>query len=610
MSQTNGGQAKVGQATVSQATVQRGSFARDFGLAARQFKREFRLSEYLVLIFALVLSVAAVTSVGFFANRVEKAMGSQAATLLAADAVVDSQRPIDSAAYERAKSDALNTADIVEFPSVVLTEDGETSLVAVKAISAQYPLRGDLKLSSELYGDERSSVGAPASGSVWIDPRLAGALQVKVGDTLLFGDGEVTITALISFEPDRSADIFQLGPRLIMPFEDIDASGLLGEGSRARYKLLLAGNEQQIDSFSGWFEDNSDAYLSLETVEDGRPAVRSALVNAKRFLGLAAAVAVLLSAAAVSLAARQIAERDMNTSSLMRTFGAQRSTVLRVVILRLGLIALLSVVLGCVIGYIAQYGLSALLGQWFSAELPAPSMMPLVGGLGCALLALGGFCLPSVVRAVDTPVLSVLRRDLPLSKPSTLLAVASALIALCILLIWLTQDLQLGVLLLLGMLVVVGVLMAISRLLVWLAGRAQSPFLRRSLESLRKRPQSVSLQIAAFSVGLLAIMLLTIVRNDVLDAWQRQVPDDAPNFFLVNIQPDEVEPLQSFLTARGVVESNVYPMIRGRLESINDVPVAEIEFSEHGKRFATRDQNISYLDLPRAGRSTTVPCSG
>ena len=442
---------------------------RDFGLALRQLRREFRLSEYLVLIFALILSVAAVTSVGFFANRVERAMAAQAATLLAADAVLRSRSPISQAVRDRASEDSLQTADVTEFPSVVLTQEGETALVSVKSVSSNYPLRGEIKLSLKLYGAEQSASDAPEPGTVWIDPRLAGSLQVAVGDTLSLGDSQVKISALIAFEPDRSPDVFQMAPRLMMNNLDLDSSGLLGEGSRARYRLLVAGTESQVSSFASWVDVTDDPDTRLRLVGEGRPAVQSALINARRFLGLAAAVAVLLSSAAVALAARQIAERDMNTGSLMRTFGASANTVLRVVLIRLGLIALIAAITGSIVGYLAQYGLSSLLGQWFAAELPSPSLTPLFGGMMCAVLALVGFCLPSLVRAVDTPVLQVLRRDLPVAKPSTLLAVSSALIALGLLLMWLTRDWKLGLLLLLGMLLVVFILIVISRLLVELS---------------------------------------------------------------------------------------------------------------------------------------------
>ncbi len=582
------------------------SLRRDFGLAFRQLRREFRLSEYLVLIFALVLSVAAVTSVGFFANRVEGAMASQAATLLAADAIVSSPMPVSEAVLEQANAVNLDTADIVEFPSVVLTAEGDTSLVSVKAVAAKYPLRGELKLASELYGQERVASEAPLSGTVWIDPRLAGSLQVAVGDSLSLGDSEVEVAALLAFEPDASASVFQMAPRLMMNIKDLSSSGLLGDGSRARYQLLVAGSNDQVNSFTSWIKESNDPNLRLQTVEEGQPRVQSALVNANRFLGLAAAVAVLLSAAAVALAARQIAERDMNTGSLMRTFGASAHTVVRVVIIRLSIIALAATFIGSLIGYLAQFGLSALLGRWFATELPAATLTPLIGGFSCAVLALVGFCLPSVVRAVDTPVLQVLRRDLPMAKPSMVLAISSALAALGILLIWLTHDWRLGLLLLFGMLLVMLVLTVVSRVLVALSVRVKSSYLRRGLESLRRRPDSVSLQIAAFSVGLLAILLLTIVRNDVLSAWQQQVPDDAPNFFLVNIQPHEVDSMQTFLTARGVTGNSLYPMIRARLESINSTPVGEIEFSNsHSERFAQRDHNLSYLAAPRADNEIT-----
>ena len=578
-----------------------GNLARDFVLALRQLRRECRLSEYLVLILALVLSVAAVTSVGFFANRVERAMAAQAATLLAADAVVSSPAPITPLVREQAGTRKLSTTDVTEFPSVVLTEEGETALVSVKAVGARYPLRGELKLSTELYAEERVSLGAPDSGTVWIEPRLAGALNVATGDTLLFGDSEVLISALIAFEPDRSADVFQMAPRLMMNASDLDASGLLGEGSRARYRLLVAGEETQVTAFGDWLNDAEDPGVRWQTVEQGRPEIQSALVNARRFLGLAAAVAVLLSSAAVALAARQIAERDMNTGSLMRTFGASSNRVVRLILIRLALLALLATVVGSVIGYLAQFGLSALLGQWFAAELPSPSLTPLIGGLICSVLALAGFCLPTVIRAVDTPVLRVLRRDLPGAKPSTLFALASALASLGVLLSWLTRDWKLGLLLLLGLLLVVAVLIAVSRFLIALSVRVNSSYLRRALESLRRRPGSVSLQISAFSVGLLAILILTIVRNDVLGAWQQQVPEDAPNFFLVNIQGDEVEAMQKFLQRRGITENTLYPMIRARLESINDVANDDLQLNnEQGRRFAARDFNLSYLDEPRA----------
>ncbi len=570
------------------------------GIALRQLKREIRLPEYLVLFFALVLSVAAVTSVGFFANRVERAMAAQAATLLAADATVSSPQQISTQLRQLAAEGDLATADVTEFPSVVLNDDGDTALVSVKAVSTEYPLRGDVRLSDELYGIDYAATTTPASNEVWIDPRLAGTLSIEPGESLALGELQVRVAALIAFEPDRSGDVFQMAPRVIMPAADLVASGLLGEGSRARYRLLVAGDESSIDQFEQQVEALDDAALRYQNVEQGRPAVQSALVNVRKFLGLAAAVAVLLCGAAVALAARQIAERDMDTSAVMRAFGAQSGMVVRMVLIRLAVIALIATLLGSLLGYLAQFVLSALLAQWFVTELPSPSLLPLIGGVGSAVLALAGFCYPAITKAVDAPVVRVLRRDLPVARPSVKLVLFSGLVAMLLLLTWLTRDIKLGALLILGTLAATGLLWVISRALIALANQSKSAFWRRALEGIRRRPNSVSLQVSAYSVGLLALLLLAIVRSDVLNAWQQQIPEDAPNFFMVNVQPQEVESVSQFLEARGVTQPTLYPMIRGRLESINDKAIGEGGYKdEHARRMSERDFNLSYLSEPR-----------
>ncbi len=577
------------------------SVATEFTLALRQLRREFRLPEYLVLIFALVLSVAAVTSVGFFANRVERAMAAQAATLLASDATIGSAQPIISAVRQEAQSRELVITDVIEFPSVILNDTDDTALVSVKAVGSDYPLRGEVRLKKQLQQADYAATAGPASGEVWIDPRLAGSLSIVTGDQISLGELQFSVAALISFEPDRAGDVFQMAPRLIMSANDLDQSGLLGEGSRARYKLLLAGEENQVDDFGEWVTDRDDANLRFQTVEQGRPAVQSALVNVRRFLGLAVAVAVLLSGAAVALSARQIAERDMDTSALLRTFGARSSSVMRIVLIRLTLLALIAIALGSIIGYLAQFGLSALLAQWFTATLPDPSLLPLVGGISCALLALAGFCLPALSKAVSAPVVGVLRRDLPKARPSAIMVVACGFGAMLILLSWLTRDILLGSLLVVGLVLVLALLWLISRALIAFAGRVRSPFLRKVLEGLRRRPNSVSLQISAYSVGLLALLLLAIIRTDVLNDWQRQIPEDAPNFFMVNIQPQEVPAVEAFLNTRGVTDQKLYPMIRGRLEAINDRPIGEGGYNnERSRRMSERDFNLSFQDMPRA----------
>ena len=247
--------------------------------------------------------------------------------------MVSSPGVIGSEVHDKAGALQLSTSEIIEFPSVVLNEAGDTSLVAVKATGAGYPLRGEVRLSEELYGTDRAALSVPAPGEVWVDPRIAGTLQIEVGDVLSLGDLQVKVAGFIAFEPDRSGGVFQMAPRVMMSLQDLPDSGLLGEGSRARYRLLMAGETADIDQFSEWVEKEGDANLRYRTVEDGSPAVQSALVNARRFLGLAAAVAVLLSGAAVALAARQIAERDMDTGALMRAFGANSRSVIRIVLI-------------------------------------------------------------------------------------------------------------------------------------------------------------------------------------------------------------------------------------------------------------------------------------
>ena len=568
-------------------------------LSLRLLRRDWRSGELYLLSAALVLTVAAITAVGFFTDRIEGAMQRQGGELIAADLAIDAPDPIPDAIAEEAQRRGLRSARTLTFRSVVLAGD-ESQLVQVKAVDAAYPLRGELRLEDSAGGPERPADGTPTTGRAWVEARLLSVLGASLGDSVQLGERHFTMDGLIAYEPDRGGNFFQIAPRVMIAMDDVAATGLVTEASRVRHRLLLSGDIKAVEDFAAWAKPRLPANAGLVDARDARPEFESAVDRASRFLHLAALTTLLVAGAAIALASRRMVERQTDAVAIMRCLGAPRHLLTRVFALRLLVFGLIASLAGCVVGYFGQQGLVLLLHDWFGTDLPPASWKPVGVGIGTGLVALAGFALPPLLQLARVPPLRVLRRDLGAPRVSVAIAAGAAAAALMLLVLWQAGDLELAGKLLGGVAAAITALLALGALLVWLAGlaatRARGVW-RLGLAGLARRPAASILQIVGFGLGILALLMLAVVRLDLLSSWQETLPAQTPDRFLINIQPREVEPLGAFFAANDIRGSGIYPMIRGRLTGIGDKPVSPEDFDEpRAQRLAEREFNLSFAD--------------
>jgi len=574
---------------------------RQVKFAIRSLSRDLRAGELRVLALALAVAVASVTAVGFFTDRIGRAVEQQAGDVLAADLTASSGFTLPEALVDGIGQIDVVTAQHVRFPSVVINERDESQLVALKAVSDGYPLRGALKLAAlESPGEQLPGVAsAPAPGKAWVDAQLLAALALSPGDNVTLGAKDFVVSRVILFEPDRGENAFEFAPRVMINMLDLEAAQLLGEGSRATYTLLMAGEPAALDDARDYIDTRFPGEVRVQGVRDGSPQMKRALDRAQQFLGLASVVTVLLAGAAIALAVRQFAFRQADASAVMRTLGATRNEVIVWLSTRLALIALVASVIGIVIGWFAQLVLANLLQGWFGLELPAPGIMPPVIGMLTAFVALAGFGLLPIIKAGRVNVMRVLQRDYSGLDSSSLAAGTLGLLATFLVVFLLSRDALLSGIVVIGVVVMLVVFALFGRLMISMVRRLAGDRFRLSTAGLQRRAASSIVQLAAFAMGIMALLLISIVRVDLLAAWEQDLPADAPNVFVVNIQPDQVEGFGERLEEQGIETTGIYPMVRARLVAHNGESVLSEEGTEREQRRARREYNLSF--------SNTVP---
>jgi putative ABC transport system permease protein len=570
-------------------------------LVLRDLRRDLATPDLRLMVLAVVIAVGAVSAVGFFSDRVNQAMRLQGAELLAADLVVSGPAAAAPAFADQARELGLRVAHLITFPSVVLGPQRPV-LVEVKSASDAYPLRGKLRISETAYGPETAVQAIPAPGSVWVEPRLLTTLGLKVGDTLSLGRTHFRITRALRYEPDRSGNLFALAPQVLLNAADLQATGLLTPASRAHFRLLVAGKPAAVRDFRAWVKPRLQPGERLLGLKDARPEMRQALERAGRFLNLAALLAVLLGGAAVAVTARQFAEREADATAILRTLGATRRTVLALMTLRLTGLGVLASAAGAVLGYVAQLVLADTLSRWFTDSLPAPGAWPWLTALATGLLMLLGFALPSVLRLGRVSPLRVLRNELGGISASSWAVLLAALGTMSALLAWQVADAALVKWAILGMLAALAVLWLAAQVLLrgveW-GLRGLGLRWRFAVSRLARARGLGGVQLTALGVGLAALLLLTLVRNDLLAGWQHSLPAKAPNQFLINIQPRDVDALKAFFKSQSLTAPKIYPMIRGRYISHNGRPVHPDAFGDaRARRLAEREFNLSWTAEP------------
>jgi len=577
--------------------------------AMRSFGRELRSGEVVVLLAAIALAVAALTAVGFLTDRIGKAVARQANEILAADLRLRSQEPIPELWRERAAEFGLQAAETQQFPSVVFAGDA-SALATVMAVGDGYPLRGAIRIAGKLFGEQREADGIPKRGEVWADGALLARVDADIGDTLSIGAADLVVSAVLTYRPDQSIGFASLAPSLLMNIADVSATALISEGSRVRYALLVAGEESLVDGFNEAIRDELPDSVRIRDQEESSERAYNAADRAQRFLSLTAVISVLLSAVAVAMSARRFALRRMDTVALMKSLGATQRFIMSVAIAQLVVLGALGVVVGSGVGFAAEEILSWILADLIASDLPSPGLTPLLLASGTALVMLIGFALPSVIQLRNTPPLRVLRHDSMPPPPSRLFVVGMSLAAVAVLLYRSVGDARMLLIVLGGIIVVAAALYLVGRALVIVMSRFRSGVgvaWRYGLANVSRRGRASAVQVVAFGLGLTVLLLLTIVRTDLLEGWRQTLDEDAPNHFMINIQPDERDSVASILEDQGITAPAFVPLVRARMSTINGESVQTRTYpTREGNWFANREANLSWAAALSASNELTA----
>ncbi len=582
---------------------------RELNFSIRLLGRDARAGELRLLAAAIMIAIAALTAVGFFADRVRMALEREAHQLLGADLLLTADQPWPASVSEAARARGLQVTTTAMFPSMVL-HGGASQLTEIKAVSPGYPLRGRLRTAPALNAPDGEVTRTPGRGEIWADERLASALSLKVGDTLTVGQTRLQMAGVLTQEPDRGVNFFSVAPRLMMHEEDLADTRLIQVGSRVAYRVLVAGDNGDVAAFQRWLEPRLARGQKIEDARNARPEIRTVLERAQRFLGLSALLTVVLAAVAVALAARRYSQRHLDPCAVMRCLGATQGFLLRAYLWQFLLLGGLASLVGCLLGYAGHWALHAWLAQLLASPLPSPSLWPAVQGMAVGLLLLFGFAVPPLLQLRRVPTLRVLRRELGAPGGALLGGYALGLAALAAVMFWVAGDAVLGGWVVGGFVAALALFALLARLAVRLAAglrggaHAAAGFgWRYGLANLERHALGSVVQIVALALGLMALLLLTATRGDLLDAWRRAIPPDAPNRFVINIQPEQVAAVGQRLAGAGI-ESEIVPMVRGRMTELNGraVGVADYE-DDRAKRLIDREFNLSWrADLPYGNR--------
>ncbi|HPR05409.1 MAG TPA: FtsX-like permease family protein [Denitromonas sp.] len=571
-------------------------------LALRMLLRDLRAGELHLLALALIVAVASLSSVGFLTDRVGRSLDREANQLLGGDLLLSADHAWTDPFRELARSEGLHTADTYVFSSMVGTESA-VQLAAVKAVGAGYPLRGSVRIAPARNAPDAVVASIPPQGEIWPDERVIAALGVSVGDTVQLGLVSMKIGGVLTFESDRGANFFSMLPRVMVNAADLPATGLIQTGSRVSYRLHVAGETAAVAQF----RERATAILArgqrIESIDNARPEVRVALERAERFLRLAASLSVVLAAVAIGLSTRRFMARHLDGCAVLRCLGARQAQLIQLFLLEFVVFGLVSSVIGVLLGWGFQAVLADGLGEVLRVALPAPSILPVMHGVVVGLALLLGFVLPHLIGLARVPSLRVMRRELGEGVGPARAAWASGLAVLVAIIVWVANDVVLGAWISAGFLAALGGFAALSGVGFALLARfalAVGGGWRQGLLALRRRMGSQVVQATAVGIGLMALLLLTLVRADLLSAWRDTVPPDAPNRFVINLQPDQQQDFLAFFRDAGQPEPDLMPMIRGRLMAINGQAVAPEGYADdRARRLAEREFNLSYsTDLP------------
>lgn len=576
-------------------------------LGWRTLWRDVRAGQLRLLILAVTLAVAALSSVGFFADRLQAGLARDALQLLGGDAVITSDNPTPPDFIAQARALGLQSASTLSFPTMARapqSHGGAIRLVALKSVEPSYPLRGRVTTRLALNQPAQPTTDIPASGRVWVDASLLEALSLNVGDTVLLGNAALQISRIIAVEPDRGTGFMSFAPRVMLNADDLKATGLVQPASRITYRFAVAGTADAVQRFTAWAQRAASAPgvhgVALESLDSGRPEMRQTLERAQQFLQLVALLAALLAAVAVALAARAFANDHLDSAALLRVLGLSQRTIALAYTLEFVWVGLCASLLGLLLGYGLHHAFVLLLAGLVQSNLPAPSLWPALWGLGVGMTLLCAFGLPPVLQLAHVPPLRVLRRDVGTPRAASVGVLALGVLGFAGLLLVISRDPKLGAITVGGFAAATLLFATLAWVALWVLRRSVNEntaprWLVLATRQMTARTGYTVIQVSSLAVGLLALVLLVLLRTDLIQSWQRATPASAPDRFVINIQPEQAERFQIQLAQAGVAQYDWYPIFRGRLVAINDRPIGPHDYlDDRAKRLVDREFNLSH----------------
>lgn len=569
-------------------------------LAFRLLWRNWRSGEVKLLAAALLLAVAVVSGIAIFTDRLQHTLVRESNALLGADKVVRGSHPHDPDWDAAAEKAGLSHTTATHFSSMVYAGE-HMHLASVKAVGEGYPLRGQLETSTIPFAVDPGQIsvadGIPAPGEAWADSRLLPLLNLQLGDTVTVGEYELRITRVLIREPDSGNPFSFMGARLLMNEVDLPRTQVVQPGSRVQYQWLLAGDAAAVEDFSTWLEPHLNVHQQLVDVGANQRGLGRTLDTGRRFLLLAAVIGVLLAGVALALAARQFANRHVDQVALLKSLGTSSGRIRRLYFTQLFALALVASGAGLLVGEVLQRFVAAGLLQAYQIRLGEATLYPYAISFTSGLICLLFFALPALWFLPYVPPMKILRRELVVSSLQLWLQVALAFFAVLLLVLLFSQDLALALSVigaLTGVFAITGLLaLLLLRLSRRLAGGAGSVW-RLAVANLQRRREQTLVQIVVFATAIMLLLALTIIRTSLLDDWQAQLPEDAPNHFLVNIPAHEVDAIQQLIDERHYQHQPLYPMVRGRLTHINGVELSETSVAREG--VFNREANLTWTD--------------
>ena len=568
-------------------------------LSRRLLTRDWRSGELSLLVAALLMAVTISTCIALFSERLQLALGRQVAEVLGADMVIRSPRPVQPAILQEARERGLQLSTVLEFPSVVMAGDN-MHMVSAKAVEASYPLRGHIRTAEQPFAADQIVHDTPRPGEAWLEPRLFPLLGVAIGDQVMLGNTWLTVTRAITLETDRGGDFYSFSPRLMFSMADLDDTGIIQPGSRVNWKTLLAGDLVVLEDFSESVQERLHSSERLLSAEDGRRDLRKSVIRLKQFLGMTSMAAMLLAGVAVAMASQRFAQRRFDNCAVMRCFGASRQQVLCLLLGELAMVALLVALPGVLLGWLLQEGIVQLLRGVLPAWLPSAGIMPMVVGGATGIITLAGFGLAPLLRLQDVSPLRVLRRDLSPAPAASWLVYSCSLLAVFLLLWYHTSEMVIALILAVAcgsvlLLISLGVQLLLARLGSRQRLTALPVSWRPGVNRIVQGKGKSAAQLLAFTLTFMAMAVVLLLRTDLLERWQNELPEKTPNYFAMNIQPAQVQGYSDFLASNSVSGSQLYPIIRGRLTHINDVPVRQAVSKEQENHNAlNRELNMTW----------------